>query len=61
MAAFFKSQAPSIRQAVAITLACQIALVIVMVIIANLTLWLISALRRRLAPWYDDRKIAGAS
>ncbi|MCD5345691.1 ABC transporter permease [Agromyces sp. S2-1-8] len=38
-----------------------IALVIVMVIIANLTLLLISTLRRRLAPWYDDRKIAGAS
>ncbi|GAA1060493.1 ABC transporter permease [Agromyces bracchium] len=38
-----------------------IALVIVMVIIANLTLWLISTLRRRLAPWYDDRKIVGAS
>ncbi len=37
-----------------------IAMVIVMVIIANLTLSLISALRRRLAPWYDDRKIAGA-
>jgi NitT/TauT family transport system permease protein len=36
-----------------------IALVIVMVIIANLTLWMISTLRRRLAPWYDDRKIAG--
>ncbi|MFF2388364.1 ABC transporter permease [Agromyces sp. NPDC058104] len=38
-----------------------IAMVIVMVIIANLTLLLISTLRRRLAPWYDDRKIAGAS
>ncbi|WP_400997390.1 ABC transporter permease [Agromyces sp. GXQ0307] len=38
-----------------------IAMVIVMVIIANLTLWLISTLRRRLAPWYDDRKIVGAS
>lgn len=38
-----------------------IAMVIVMVIIANLTLFLISSLRRRLAPWYDDRKIAGAS
>ncbi|WP_127794815.1 ABC transporter permease [Agromyces sp. LHK192] len=38
-----------------------IAMVIVMVIIANLTLWLISTLRRRLAPWYDDRRIVGAS
>lgn len=36
-----------------------IAMVVVMVIIANLTLLLISVLRRRLAPWYDDRKIVG--
>ncbi len=38
-----------------------IAMVLVMVIIANLTLFLISTLRRRLAPWYDDRAVAGAS
>ncbi|BDZ64399.1 ABC transporter permease [Agromyces mangrovi Wang et al. 2018] len=38
-----------------------IAMVIVMVIIANLTLVLIAALRKRLAPWYDDRQIMGAS
>jgi len=38
-----------------------IAMVIVMVIIANLTLGLISALRKRLAPWYDDKTVAGAS
>jgi NitT/TauT family transport system permease protein len=38
-----------------------IAMVIVMVIIANLTLGLISLLRKRLAPWYDDRKVAGVS
>lgn len=36
-----------------------IAMVVVMVIIANLTLFLISVLRRRLAPWYDERKIVG--
>ncbi|MFK0239621.1 ABC transporter permease [Microbacterium sp. NPDC090281] len=36
-----------------------IAMVVVMVIIANLTLLLISVLRRRLAPWYDERKIVG--
>jgi len=36
-----------------------IAMVVVMVIIANLTLFLISVLRRRLAPWYDDRRIVG--
>lgn len=36
-----------------------IAMVIVMVIIANLTLALISVLRKRLAPWYDDRQIMG--
>ncbi|KQV02727.1 ABC transporter permease [Microbacterium sp. Root322] len=36
-----------------------IAMVVVMVIIANLTLLLISILRRRLAPWYDERKIVG--
>ncbi|WP_137844720.1 ABC transporter permease subunit [Microbacterium sp. 2FI] len=34
-----------------------IAMVVVMVIIANLTLMLIAALRRRLAPWYDDKQI----
>lgn len=34
-------------------------MVVVMVIIANLTLLLISILRRRLAPWYDERKIVG--
>lgn len=34
-----------------------IAMVVVMVIIANLTLFLISTLRRKWAPWYDDRKI----
>ncbi|WP_404433833.1 ABC transporter permease [Microbacterium lacus] len=34
-----------------------IAMVVVMVIIANLTLTLIGALRRRLAPWYDDRQV----
>lgn len=34
-----------------------IALVIVMVVIANLTLRLINFLRRRLAPWYDDEVI----
>jgi NitT/TauT family transport system permease protein len=38
-----------------------IAMVIFTVIIANLTLTLIAVLRRRLAPWYDDRKIVGAS
>lgn len=37
-----------------------IAMVIFTVIIANLTLTLIAALRRRLAPWYDDRKIVGS-
>lgn len=34
-----------------------IAMVVVMVIIANLTLILIGALRKRLAPWYDDRPV----
>lgn len=38
-----------------------IAMVVVMVIIANLTLTLISVLRKRLAPWYDDRQIMGRS
>jgi NitT/TauT family transport system permease protein len=38
-----------------------IAMVIFTIIIANLTLTLIAVLRRRLAPWYDDRKIVGAS
>jgi len=32
-----------------------LAIVIVMIAIASLTLALIGALRRRLAPWYDDR------
>jgi NitT/TauT family transport system permease protein len=36
-----------------------IAIVVVMVIIANLTLALIGFLRKRLAPWYDDKKTAG--
>lgn len=36
-----------------------IAIVIVMVIIANLSLGLLSVLRKRLAPWYDDRQIVG--
>ncbi|WP_022892838.1 ABC transporter permease [Agromyces subbeticus] len=34
-----------------------IAMVFVMVIVANLLLALISALRKRLAPWYDDRQV----
>jgi len=37
-----------------------IAIVIVMVIIANLTLTLIGILRRRFAPWYDDKTTVSA-